>query len=79
MGDDPVLARPLGVRDAAIGAALLYSGGLLPLLLRTAADVSDAVKLRHRSPKTAAAALAFGIWSAATATALRRLEGYGEA
>src|SRR5262249_17419836 len=67
MGDDPAIARPLALRDLVIGAAVLPSDSTAPLLLRTAADFTDAFRLRRKSPITAAAALAFGLISAATA------------
>lgn len=69
MGDDPALARPLAARDVVIGVGLLRWDGVAPLLLRTVADVSDAVRLRQRSPLAAAGALAFGAWSLVTALA----------
>jgi hypothetical protein len=66
MGDNPVLARPLAVRDAMIGIALLRSSGAAPLCIRALAAFSDAVRLRNRSPMAAAGALGFGVWSLAT-------------
>ena len=50
MGDDPRLGRQLGMRDTAVGIALV--AGLaepLPLCLRFASDLHDAVRLRERS------------------------------
>jgi hypothetical protein len=67
MGDDPELARPLALRDAILGVALLGSSGRGPLVARSIADLSDAVRLRRRSPVVAAAALAFGLLSAVVA------------
>ena len=69
MGDDASLARPLALRDGAIGLAVLQSRGPLPLLLRTAADLIDAHRLRRRSPLAAAGALSFGLLALATAVA----------
>jgi hypothetical protein len=66
MGDDEALARPLAARDAAIGIALLESRSTLPLFCRAGADLTDAFRLRHRSPWTAAAALVSASWSLAT-------------
>ena len=69
LGDEASLARPLALRDGAIGLAVLQSRGPLPLLLRTAADVIDAHRLRRRSPLVAAGALSFGLLALATAIA----------
>ena len=66
IGDDEALARPLAARDAAIGIALLGSRSTVPLFCRAAADVSDALRLRRRSPSSAAAALFSAGWSLAT-------------
>lgn len=67
MGDDPALARRLAVRDLIIGVALMRSRGPLALLFRAASDGADALRLRRRSPLTATAALAVGVWSLTTA------------
>ena len=66
MGDDEALARPLAARDAAIGIALLTTRSTLPLFCRAGADLTDAFRLRRRSPWTAAAAVASASWSLAT-------------
>lgn len=66
MGDDEALSRPLAARDAAIGIALLGSSSRLPLFCRAGADLTDALRLRRRSPWSAAAALAAASWSLAT-------------
>jgi hypothetical protein len=60
-GDDPDLAPYLGARDTVIGAALMTSGGPIALGARVASDLSDAWRLRDRSPKIAAGALGFAI------------------
>ena len=57
--DKPRIARWLGARDMAIGAALLKTGGPKALALRMAADTADAIRLRSRSPKVALGALGF--------------------
>jgi hypothetical protein len=67
MGDDPRLGRQLGMRDTAVGVALV--AGLaepLPLCLRFASDLHDAVRLRERSPLVALGAAAIAVWDAAT-------------
>ena len=66
MGDDEALARPLAARDAVIGLALIRSRSALPLFCRAGADITDALRLRRRSPWSAAAALAAASWSLAT-------------
>ena len=66
MGDDEALARPLAARDAAIGIALLGSRSTLPLFCRAGSDLTDALRLRRRSPWSAAAALVSAGWSLAT-------------
>ena len=68
-GDDPGIARSLGMRDAVIGMGLLRSGSLSPLLARATADLEDAFRLRHRSPFVAAIALASAVVAIATAAA----------
>jgi hypothetical protein len=61
MGDEQYLGRPLGIRDLAVGAALLkYGGTALPL--RIASDVHDAIRLRQRSPLAALGAAAVAMW-----------------
>jgi apolipoprotein D and lipocalin family protein len=72
MGDDEALARPLAARDAASGIALLGTRSTLPLFCRVGADITDALRLRRRSPWTAAAALCFASWNLATAAFSRR-------
>lgn len=68
-GDDPGIARSLGIRDAVIGMGLLRSDSLSPLVARATADLEDAVRLRHRSPFVAAIALASAVIAIATAAA----------
>jgi hypothetical protein len=65
MGDDPEIGRLLGVRDAITGVALLNVSGPLPIGLRLASDLHDAVRLRDRSPLTALGAAAVAVWGAA--------------
>ena len=72
MGDDEALARPLALRDAAIGIALLQSRSTLPLFCRAGADLTDALRLRRRSSWSAAAALASSSVSLATVAFIRR-------
>jgi apolipoprotein D and lipocalin family protein len=76
MGDDEALARPLAARDAVIGIALLATRSTLPLFCRAGADLTDAVRLRRRSPWSAAAALASAGWTLATVAFSRRGRGY---
>ncbi len=64
MGDVPELGRTLALRDFVLGVALLKTGTTLPLALRIASDVQDAVRLRERSPKTAAGAAGVAAWGA---------------
>jgi hypothetical protein len=67
LGDDPRLGRQLGARDTAVGLALLYRvAAPLPLCLRFASDVHDALRLRERSPLIALGAAATAGWGAAT-------------
>jgi hypothetical protein len=68
MGDDPQLGRALGARDALVGIALLTIDYPLPLGLRMASDVHDAIRLRHRSPYAALGAAAVSVWGAAVLT-----------
>ncbi len=72
MGDDEAVARPLALRDAAIGIALLQSRSTLPLFCRAGADLTDAFRLRRRSSWSAAAALASASLSLATVAFSRR-------
>jgi hypothetical protein len=72
MGDRPDIAPWIGVRDSLIGAALIRYPGPLPLLARVAADASDAVRLRRRSPGVAATALGLVVWGALAAAAIGR-------
>jgi hypothetical protein len=75
MGDDPQLGRLLGARDAVVGIALLQVANPLPLGLRMASDLQDALRLRHRSPNGALGAAAVSLWSAVVLTVrLRRAE-----
>jgi len=76
LGDDPELGRCLGVRDALVGLALLKVPGPLPLGLRLASDLHDAVRLRHRSPTVALGAAGVAVWdSSALAVDLMSNEG----
>ena len=43
------LGRQLGMRDTAVGVALVAGREALPLCLRFASDLHDAVRLRERS------------------------------
>jgi hypothetical protein len=65
MGDDPELGRLLGLRDAIVGVALIEGSGPLPLAMRAASDLHDAVRLRQQSPWVALGALAITAWGAA--------------
>jgi hypothetical protein len=65
LGDDPELGRLLGARDMAVGLALFKFGGPVPLALRLASDLHDAVRLRERSPLVALGAAAIAIWGTA--------------
>jgi hypothetical protein len=65
MGDDPEIGRLLGVRDTITGVALLNVSGPLPIGMRLASDLHDAVRLRDRSPLTALGAAAIAVWGAA--------------
>ena len=65
LGDDPELGRLLGLRDAVVGVALLRFAGPLPLALRMASDLHDAVRLRERSPVVALGAATIALWGAA--------------
>jgi hypothetical protein len=65
LGDDPELGRFLGARDLAVGVALLKMTGPLPLAMRMASDLHDAVRLRERSPVVALGAAVFALWGAA--------------
>ena len=65
LGDDPGLGRPLGLRDAVVGVALLKFDGPLPLAMRIASDLHDAVRLRERSPVVALGAAVVALWGAA--------------
>ena len=69
LGDDPRMGRPLGVRDAVVGVALLASGGPVSLGMRFASDLHDTIRLRQRSPMVAMGAAAIAIWGAATLAA----------
>jgi len=62
--DDPAMARWLGARDLAIGAALLNAGGSKALALRMVSDAADAIRLRTRSPKVALGAVGFAALAA---------------
>jgi hypothetical protein len=70
MGDDPGVGRLLGLRDTLVGVALLMYNDPGPLIARMLSDMSDAVRLRDRSPAVAAGALAFAAWSGITAATL---------
>ena len=65
LGDDPELGRLLGARDLVVGAALLKMAGPLPLAMRMASDLHDAIRLRERSPMVALGAAAVALWGAA--------------
>jgi hypothetical protein len=65
LGDDPELGRLLGARDMVVGLALLRAAGPLPLAMRLASDLHDAVRLRERSPMVALGAAAIALWGAA--------------
>lgn len=71
MGDDASVGRMLGVRDAAVGVALLSPAGPAALAARVIADASDAIRLRDRSPRVALAAAAITIWGLAAFLASR--------
>src|SRR5689334_12699973 len=66
MGDHPDLGRPLALRDAVVGVALLTTRSTWPLTLRIASDVQDAIRLRRRSPVIALGAAAVAAWGATT-------------
>jgi hypothetical protein len=78
LGDDPALGRLLGARDLVVGAALLEFAGPLPLAMRMASDLHDAIRLRERSPMIALGAAAIAMWGAA-ALAGRLLDDGGSA
>lgn len=63
-GDQPELGRLLGARDVAVGMALLTIPGPLPLGMRMASDLHDAIRLRQRSPLVAAGAALVALWGA---------------
>jgi hypothetical protein len=63
-GDQPELGRVLGARDVVVGMALLTIPGPLPLGLRMASDLHDAIRLRRRSPLVAAGAALVALWGA---------------
>jgi hypothetical protein len=65
LGDDPELGRLLGARDLLVGLALLKAAGPLPLAMRLASDLHDAIRLRERSPVVALGAAAIALWGAA--------------
>jgi hypothetical protein len=68
LGDDPAWGRTLGARDMVVGLALLAasrSATPLPLGLRLASDLHDAIRLRERSPLVALGAAAIALWGAA--------------
>lgn len=68
LGDDPELGRMLGARDMVVGLALLAAPGFatpLPLAMRLASDLHDAIRLRERSPLVALGAAAIALWGAA--------------
>jgi len=67
MNDDPDLARPLSLRDALIGVAILRDRGPASLVARGLSDVSDAVRLRRRSPLVALGAFSVGVVAFAAA------------
>jgi hypothetical protein len=69
MGDDPHAGRPLGARDMIVGLALLNVPGPLPLCMRVASDLHDAIRLRGRSPITAVGAGVVALWGAAALAA----------
>jgi hypothetical protein len=65
LGDDPRWGRLLGARDMVVGVALLTTAGPLPLTMRLASDLHDAIRLRERSPIVALGAAAIALWGAA--------------
>lgn len=67
MNDDPDLARPLSLRDALIGVAILRERGPASLVVRGLSDVSDAVRLHRRSPLVALGAFGVGVVAFAAA------------
>jgi len=67
MNDDPTLARPLSLRDALIGVAILRDRGAASLVVRGLSDVSDAVRLHRRSPLVAFGAFGVGVIAFAAA------------
>ena len=67
LGDDPELGRLLGARDLVVGVALLNVAGPLPLAMRMASDLHDAIRLRDRSPMVALGAAAIALWGARSA------------
>src|SRR3954469_15019313 len=69
MGDDPELGRQLGIRDTVVGVGLLTIAGPIPLCMRFASDLHDAMRLRERSPMVALGAAAIALWGAATLVA----------
>jgi hypothetical protein len=68
LGDDPELGRLLGARDLVVGMALLGCPGPLPLAMRMASDLHDAIRLRERSPMVAVGAAAIALWGVAALT-----------
>jgi hypothetical protein len=75
LGDDPELGRLLGARDMVVGLALLSARRApLPLAMRLASDLHDAIRLRERSPLVALGAAAIAVWGAAAlAGSLRQI------
>jgi hypothetical protein len=66
LGDDPEWGRMLGARDMVVGLALLTaSRSAMPLAMRLASDLHDAIRLRERSPLVALGAAAIALWGAA--------------
>ncbi len=75
LGDDPELGRLLGARDLVVGVTLLGRAGPLPLAMRIASDLHDAIRLRERSPLVAVGAAAIALWGAAALTGKLLAEG----
>jgi hypothetical protein len=65
MGDDPELGRLLGMRDTLVGVTLLNVAGPIPLAMRVASDLHDAIRLRKRSPIVGLGAAVIALWGAA--------------
>lgn len=79
LGDDPALGRRLGARDMVVGLALLTAAAPVPLAMRLACDVHDAIRLRQRSPLVAFGAAVIAVWGAAALVGSLGADGETEA